>query len=151
MRRVQAKGARTTTSAVHAVCCTRTRVRARSSLGSQLVRVKQLSASAAYRIIVLPLVLVAVGIIVVPLVVVADGIAVGVAVVLVAVGIAMVRRWPVTRENSLLSTWSGCEPATRFGPPGSRPSRSSVRGPSPWRLQRRYDSCVHRRGVAPDR
>jgi len=73
-------------------------------------------ASATYRIIVVPVVLVAVGIIVVPLVLVAVGIVVGVAVVLVvlvavgiivvplvlvAVGIAVVTRCPIARTTAL--------------------------------------------------
>ena len=62
------------------------------TLNSQPVRGEAGVASAAYRIIVVPVVLVAVGIIVVPLALVAVGIAVGVIVVrlaLVAVGIAV--------------------------------------------------------------
>jgi len=58
-------------------------------------------ASATYRIIVVPVVLVVVGIIVVPLVLVAVGIVVGVAVVLLAVGIAVVRRCPIARTTAL--------------------------------------------------
>jgi hypothetical protein len=73
-------------------------------------------ASDTYRIIVVPVVLVAVGIIVVPVVLVAVGIVVGVAVVLVvlvavgiivvpvvlvAVGIAVVTRCPIARTTAL--------------------------------------------------
>jgi hypothetical protein len=73
-------------------------------------------ATAAYRIIGVPVVLVAVGIIVVPVVLVAVGIVVGVAVVpvvlvavgiivvplvLVAVGIAVVTRCPIARTTAL--------------------------------------------------
>ncbi len=73
-------------------------------------------ASTTYRIIVVPVVLVAVGIIVVPLVLVAVGIVVGVAVVPVvlvavgiivvpivldAVGIAVVTRCPIARTTAL--------------------------------------------------